>query len=66
MAVFSDVVPCSLVEIVWRFSGAYCLHHQGDLKRPSDFTNVEGATCQKPLLLKESELKFTFVCNVCY
>jgi hypothetical protein len=30
MTVFWDVAPCSLVEIDRRFTGAYCLHHQGD------------------------------------
>jgi hypothetical protein len=30
MAVFWDVVPCSLVDIDLRFRGVYCLHHQGD------------------------------------
>jgi hypothetical protein len=29
MTVFWEVAPCSLVEIYWRFKGAYCLHHQG-------------------------------------
>jgi hypothetical protein len=28
--VFWDVAPCSLVETDRRFSGAYCLHHQGN------------------------------------
>jgi hypothetical protein len=28
MAVFWNVVPCSLVEIYRRFGGAYCRHHQ--------------------------------------
>jgi hypothetical protein len=30
VAVFCDLVPCSLVDIDRRFIGAYCLHHQGD------------------------------------
>jgi hypothetical protein len=30
MAVFSVVVPCSLVEIYQRFRGPCCLHHHGD------------------------------------
>jgi hypothetical protein len=30
MAVFWVVAPCSLVDIDRRFSGAYCLHHEGD------------------------------------
>jgi hypothetical protein len=25
-----DVAPCSLAEVVRRFRGAYCLHHQAD------------------------------------
>jgi hypothetical protein len=29
MTVIWDVAPCSLVEIVLRFRGAYCIHHQG-------------------------------------
>jgi hypothetical protein len=29
MAVFWDIVPCSLVHIDWCFIGAYYLHHQG-------------------------------------
>jgi hypothetical protein len=31
MAVFWDVVPCSLVEIYGRLKGACCLHYQGTL-----------------------------------
>jgi len=27
--VFRDVAPCSRVEADRRFTGAYCLHHQG-------------------------------------
>jgi hypothetical protein len=27
---FSDVAPCSLVDIDRRFGGTYCLHHQGN------------------------------------
>jgi hypothetical protein len=30
MAVFCNVVPCSMTDIDRRFRGAYCLHHQGD------------------------------------
>jgi hypothetical protein len=30
MIFFWDVAPCSLVDIDRRFTGAYCLHHQGD------------------------------------
>jgi hypothetical protein len=30
MTVFWDVAPCSLVEIDRRFTGAYCLHYEGD------------------------------------
>jgi hypothetical protein len=29
-AVFCDLVPCSLVDIVWGFRGAYYLDHQRD------------------------------------
>jgi hypothetical protein len=29
MIVFWDVVPSRLVDIGWRFRGAYCLHNQG-------------------------------------
>jgi hypothetical protein len=35
MAVFLDVVPCSIVEIYRRFRGAYSIHDQGD-DRPND------------------------------
>jgi hypothetical protein len=28
MTVFWDVAPCSVVEIIRRFRGAYYLHHQ--------------------------------------
>jgi hypothetical protein len=31
MAVVWDTSPCSLVEVDQRFSGAYCLHHQGEV-----------------------------------
>jgi hypothetical protein len=27
---FWDIAPYSLVEVDWRFRGAYCLHYQGD------------------------------------
>jgi hypothetical protein len=30
MVVFLVVAPCSLVEVYQRFTGACCLHHQGD------------------------------------
>jgi hypothetical protein len=30
MAIFLAVAACSLVDIDWRFRGAYCLHQQGD------------------------------------
>jgi hypothetical protein len=30
MTTFWDIVTCSLVEVVWRFRGTYCLHHQVD------------------------------------
>jgi hypothetical protein len=30
MAISSDVVLCSLVDPDRRFTGSYCLHHQGD------------------------------------
>jgi hypothetical protein len=30
LIVFWDVAPYSLVEIVRRFRGAYCLHYQGE------------------------------------
>jgi hypothetical protein len=29
MIVFWDIAQCSLVEIDWRFRGAYSLYHQG-------------------------------------
>jgi hypothetical protein len=32
MAVFWVVAQCSLVDVYRRFSGACCLHHQGDRK----------------------------------
>jgi hypothetical protein len=28
MSAFWDIVPCSLVEVDWRFRGAYCVHNQ--------------------------------------
>jgi hypothetical protein len=30
MAAFWDIAPCNPVEEDEHFSGAYCLHHQGD------------------------------------
>jgi hypothetical protein len=30
MTVFWDIAPCSLADIDRRFTGAYCLHHQGE------------------------------------
>jgi hypothetical protein len=44
MAVFWDVVPFSLVDIGWRFRGAYCLHYQGD---ESVSTRLHSAASQK-------------------
>jgi hypothetical protein len=29
MTAFWVITPCSLVEVDWRFRGAYCLHLQG-------------------------------------
>jgi hypothetical protein len=36
MAVFSVVVPCSLVQVHSRFRGTCCLHHHGDHYNPED------------------------------
>jgi hypothetical protein len=30
MIAFCDIAPCGLVELDWRFRGAFCVHHQGD------------------------------------
>jgi hypothetical protein len=35
MKIIWDVAPCSLVEVDWRFRGAYCLHHGGERSRPT-------------------------------
>jgi hypothetical protein len=29
-SIFSDVAPCSVVEVYWRYRGAYCHHHRPD------------------------------------
>jgi hypothetical protein len=34
--VFFHTGPCSLVEVDWRFEGAYCPHHQGDESKTAD------------------------------
>jgi hypothetical protein len=54
MAVFWDVVLCSLVDIYWCFRGAYSLRHQGQwwqhevpLKHRSVSTRLHGAVSQK-------------------
>jgi hypothetical protein len=40
MTVLGDIAPCSLVEIEWRFRGAYCLHHQGNDGGSKHLSNV--------------------------
>jgi hypothetical protein len=40
MTSFLDIALCSLVEADWRFRCAYCLCHQGDLKRRSSSTRL--------------------------
>jgi hypothetical protein len=51
-----DIAPCSLVRVVRRFRGAYCLHHHGtmimDAVRISEMSapaRLHGATSQKTL-----------------
>jgi hypothetical protein len=49
--VFWVVAPCSLVEVYWRFSGAFCLHHQDDpddggSKQISNFRKVTTYFCR--------------------
>jgi hypothetical protein len=66
MAVFWDIVPCSLVAIYRRFRGAYSLYHHGEeydagekvrldtgatpLKRRPISTRLHGATSQKAVI----------------
>jgi hypothetical protein len=42
MAVMWDIAPCILVEVVGRFRGVYCFHHQGD--------RLHGAISQKTVI----------------
>jgi hypothetical protein len=37
MTAFWDVAPCSLVEVDWRFGGAYCLHQQNEQHKKNLF-----------------------------
>jgi hypothetical protein len=57
MAVFWNVVPCSLVEIDRRFRDACCLHHLPD-DRWSIFTRLHGATFQKTVIFNHVPIKF--------
>jgi hypothetical protein len=43
-----DVLPCKMI-VDRRFRGAYCLHHQGPLKRRSTII-LHGSTSQKTVL----------------
>jgi hypothetical protein len=61
MAVFLDVVLCSLVDTDQRFKGAYCLHLQGDESLMMKAVNssetsvnirLHGATSQKIAFFK--------------
>jgi hypothetical protein len=51
ITVFSDVAPCSLVEVDRRFRGAYSFHNQGD--QNSSETSVSYAV-QYPRRLSSS------------
>jgi hypothetical protein len=49
MTVFWAVTPCSLVEVNWRFRGAYCLHLHGDpwfIRLPDIIRVVKSGVCQ--------------------
>jgi hypothetical protein len=49
MTLFWDVAPCSLVDIRRRFTGFYCLHHQGKayLKLRALSVRLHDTTSQK-------------------
>jgi hypothetical protein len=49
--VFWDVAESSLVEIDPRFTGAYCLHHQGSLQVVVDVFKM---SCQMPERVEKS------------
>jgi hypothetical protein len=36
---FRDIAPCSLIEANRRFSGAYCLHYQSDIRIDINLTD---------------------------
>jgi hypothetical protein len=40
MTVFWDVASCGLVEVYQHFSGACCLHHQGDHDQMMEATST--------------------------
>jgi hypothetical protein len=46
---FSDVAPCSLVEIDQRFRGSYCIHHRGGERR-SISARLHGAISHKAVI----------------
>jgi hypothetical protein len=58
LRVFWDVAPCSLIEVDWRFRGAYCLHHQGDKQALSEtiagYIAVDGPSPIQPAVLSRT------------
>lgn len=48
------IAPCSLVDIGWRFSGTYCLHHQhkASVQCRSMSSRLQTATSQKTAILR--------------
>jgi hypothetical protein len=57
---FWKLALCSLVEIDRPFTGAYCPHQHGDLKRRSTSTKLHGAMSQKAVIF----IVWTVVCVV--
>jgi hypothetical protein len=61
MAVFWDVVPCSMVEIGRRFRGAYCFHHQSNIPEDSSTFLFVAVRISILYLLTQCIKQLTFV-----
>jgi hypothetical protein len=57
MAVFWVVAPCSLAEVKRRFTGACCLHNQGN-DRPDDGASKQQQQQQQLFFLKQTRCVF--------
>jgi hypothetical protein len=62
MAVFWDVVPCSLVDADRRFRGAYCLD-QGDYRLSKKSGVIDNSILNYCVVLLVEILNMLHVCN---